>query len=211
MQPKSCTAETLRCRLGKMLTRETPECCKDHIRRICFAFADLAQEHDLAWWMDYGMLLGAVRNQGIIPHDKDADAGFFSEDWPTVVRIGKALTAQGFHVIRKTPRNHTFRAGDSLKVRVSSINHINLDLFPWHPVDGDYHRKNYCAIDRYKGREFPTDKLLPLSEVEWEGRIMPAPADPEWFCEHRYGPGWRKPLYMNNPGKRVPDGYKVEA
>jgi hypothetical protein len=60
------------------------------------------------------------------------------------------------------------------------------------------YRERYVSVDRYKGREFPDSKLFPLIELPWEGLMLPAPNNPEWFCAMRYGKGWREPIRMNN-------------
>ena len=41
---------------------------------------------------------------------------------------------------------------------------------------------------------FPPDHVAKLSQVWLNGRLLPAPADPErLLSEHRYGPDWRTP------------------
>jgi phosphorylcholine metabolism protein LicD len=188
----------------------------------------VADELGIRWWADYGTLLGAVRNQGIIPHDKDADIGMMGEQWEAVLSYrpdiawtkGKTTFRQewkrkidGYLWIMKEPREPQNRAryeytgGHSIKILASEINRTNLDIFPWYPRTdpklGDiYERRRYISIDRYKGRQFPGGKLLPLVDIEWEGRQIPAPADPRWFCRHRYGASWETPIRANNDGIR---------
>jgi fukutin-related protein len=235
-----CTPETERCPDGMRYRRQTPECCLQHQRDIMDHIAEVCREGGVRWWMDYGTLLGAVRNPilghepGIIPHDKDGDLGLHGEDWDRLLdarpdvpwspqkspggKPNRIRTLDGFQWTHKLERQsgpgrvRLFTAGWSIKVRRSPKNHVNVDLFPWWP-DGErvYRRKRYVGCDRFKGREFPEEKLLPLRTLEWEGRDLPAPADPEWFCEHRYGETWMTPIKRNNEGKRVPDGFKVEA
>ncbi len=182
---------------------------------------DIAEALDgagVTWWADYGTLLGAVRNPmttwadypwlpqkrrgtkgphaGIIPHDKDADIGIIQRDWAKSYRaLYKLRRAHGYDVATAYHRG-------SIKVRLSSRNHTNCDVFFWtqrrsEPV---YYRRAYASVDKYKGKEFHEDMLLPLTMVEWEGMELPAPADPEAFLEMRYGPNWRTPVCANNDG-----------
>lgn len=234
-----CTVETPRCDEGKNLALGTPECCQAHIRRIVFSIADLCDAHGLAYWLDYGTLLGAVRNPilapqyggplpgGLIPHDKDADLGMLQEDFDKLLEVepevpwsdstrpppNRVRWLGGNQWVHKLIRKHAknpveegrfrFSAGNSIKVRVSRINHLNCDIFPWHlrEKDGLYHRARYVGVDRNKGRQFPPDRLFPLTEIEWEGRMLKAPHDPAWFCEHRYGRDWQTPIHRNNDGR----------
>lgn len=241
LRPQPCTAETERCRHAKDYTRDTPACCRAHIRTLVFEVGDFLTARGVTWWLDYGTLLGAVRNPmyglepGIIRHDKDADLGFLASDWEAVLRVdpgegawaapptvgGKPnmhRLAAGFEWVHKLSRTGNvrdiFTAGDSIKVRLSTTNHTNVDVFPWYISDGAvvqhgrtipegwFYRKRYVGVDRNKGREFPPERLLPLTTIRWEGRDLPAPADPEWMCAHRYGRGWKRPIRRNNDGQR---------
>jgi hypothetical protein len=230
-----CAPNTPRCAEATIYTQQTPPCCREHTRRLVHEVGAALTAAGVTWWLDYGSLLGAVRNPllglpaGMIPHDKDADLGFLGKDWPKVLglveewrpelslagkpnRVGYALGFQWVHKLPRAPISHpgghNFAAGDSVKVRLSATNHSNVDLFPWygHPwrrsSDGKLHRYHFVGVDRCKGREFPAEKLLPLGEMEWEGATLPAPADPEWFCEHRYGKRWMTPIRRNNDGVR---------
>jgi hypothetical protein len=223
----ACTAHTLRCADGKRLHRPTPKCCIDHVTAILRDLDQAFQEHGVTWWMDYGTLLGAVRNPalglpaGQIPHDKDGDISFLGEHWDYVKRAlgidGDGLEVviesgftnvhydwRGYRVIYKPPRldRPMYSAGDSIKVCVSNINRVNVDIFPWYADGSTRYRKYYVGCDRYKGREFNDDRLFPIQRIPYADMMLPAPADPEWFCQHRYGSDWMTPLYRNNDGQR---------
>ena len=220
MASPPCGVDTPRCSAATNYHKATPRCCIEHQVAVMDHVASVMGELDIAWWADYGTLLGAVRNQGVIPHDKDGDISMMGEGWerllsyrpevPWVERKGRrGLTnlhrlIDGFAWIHMPERNASeWGGGWMMKVRRSETNTNNVDIFPWWKKDdGTYYRKRYIGCDRYKGREFPESRLLPLSEIEWEGRMIPAPADPEWFCLHRYGSAWRTPLRRNNDGRR---------
>lgn len=51
----------------------------EEIDRVCRA-------HDIPYWLDFGTLLGAVRHQGFIPWDDDADISVFKSDNERLVR-----------------------------------------------------------------------------------------------------------------------------
>lgn len=211
-----CTRQSARCPDARDYLTELRPCCRSHLIETMSAVAEVFKEVGCKWWADYGTLLGAVRNPlttwadypwlpqegrpegpippGIIPHDKDCDVGVLAEHWHLIYRAIPKLRRRGFHVVLRTWSR-------SIKVRYSEKNHTNVDVFTWAPTaNGAMARRTYIGIDKYKGREFPRSWVSELSEVEWEGLRIPAPRNPEQFCEFRYGPDWRTPLPANNDG-----------
>lgn len=209
------------------------DACKEAGVRVCLGFGSLlgAYRNPLTTWKDYYWLpqndrpAGLVA-PGIIPHDKDGDLIFLAEDWDKLLgivptwsklkgqRTGSALGLEWQHRLPvralTKPGDCNYSGGDSVKVRRSAVNHVNVDLFPYYDrpfqkaPKGWRHRYHFVGVDKCKGRDFPEDKLLPFGEIEWEGRTVPCPNDPEWFCKHWYRETWKKPLPRNNWGRRVP-------
>ena len=50
-------------------------------------FAEIAREHNLQYWADFGTLLGVVRHRGFIPWDDDVDLGMIREDIDTLLNL----------------------------------------------------------------------------------------------------------------------------
>lgn len=208
-----CTRETLRCADARLYDAVLRPCCREHVRRIVADTVALLVEYEVTYGADYGTLLGAVRNPmttkadyswlpqdqlpdgplapGIVPHDKDADFFVMLTDWPKLMRVRAGLERKGY-VTQVNPY------GAKMKVRLSQVNHTNLDLFCWRQKpDGGYLRPRYATVDLNKGRDIPPGMLLPLTQVEWEGMTLPAPTNPEAFCAFRYGPTWKTPIAAN--------------
>ena len=55
----------------------------------------------------------------------------------------------------------------------------------------------------------PRWAIEPLTELEFEGRMLPAPADPAGMLEVSYGPGWRvpDPSFRHEPGPEITDRF----
>jgi len=218
-----CSRETLRCADARQYGAELRSCCRGHLRQVVADTVGVLREADIAFWADYGTLLGAVRNPlttwadypwlsqegrpagplapGIVPHDKDADFGVLATDWTNLLNVKPALENLGYNVVL---RPH----GGSIKIRLSAVNHSNLDLFLWreHRLLGQsgilLRRPHYINVDQFKGRDFLKARLEPAATIEWEGLTLPAPSDPEGFCAFRYGPNWRTPIPANHDGVR---------
>ena len=57
-----CTAETARCRDARNYQADLRECCRGHIRQIVADVLDVFESIGITYWLDYGTLLGAIRN-----------------------------------------------------------------------------------------------------------------------------------------------------
>ena len=212
-----CTASTPRCANARDYGSILPGCCRGHLRALMADVKGLLESVHAVWWADYGTLLGAVRNPltswadypwlspngkaalplepGIIPHDKDADLSVHGDHWHQVARGLTHLSHEKGYGLALNPM-----AG-SIKLKLSPINHTNVDLFFWYPRPaGKLYRRRYCRVDQFKGKEFPEALVRELRSVQWEGVTLPAPADPEAFLAMRYGPDWRTPIPANNDG-----------
>lgn len=172
-------------------------------------------------WLSQEQLPDGPIAPGIVPHDKDSDWGLHMEDWRAAfAALERRLKKDPLRMKRARLDLLVRRQSGSMKLRLSLFNHTNLDLFFWNTVPAKekvkldrfgatvqlgpdmMYRMKYAQVDKYKGKEFHRDTLLPLSAVTWEGMTLSAPHDPEAFLEMRYGPGWRTPVAANNDGMR---------
>lgn len=206
-QETSCSRFTQRCRKATIYTETTPDCCKGGVIEVFKYIQQLFKEHDITWWMDYGSLLGTLRHNGFIPHDKDGDIGVLMEDKEKVLALRSQIVKDKFHFMynpRRVGPQFTFAGGNRVKIRWSAVNNANVDIFFWYLDEetGLYHRTNYIMVDRFKGREFPKEWLLPLREAQFEDMTVPIPYEAEKLVVHRYGEGWKTPIAANNDGKR---------
>ena len=209
----NCTHRTSRCSDARDYRARLRECCRQHVITVTTAVAEAFTEAGITWWADYGTLLGAVRNPlttwadypwlpqsdtpiapGIIPHDKDSDFGAMEDDWKLAVHTLRRLAAKrSFNLVERVNSG-------SMKMRLSRLNHSNVDIFFWSNDNGTMRRKHYIGVDRFKGRDFPASMIEPMGSVEWEGVTLPAPNDPAVFLAMRYGPNWLTPVMANNDG-----------
>lgn len=163
----------------------------------------LARECGVHLWMAFGTLLGAARGGRAIAHDSDIDLAYLSEK-PTPAEMAvemyamrRALSRAGMRVINKTGSFFTV-AFDGPDGALASI-----DVYTCFYVGDLLHE---TATVRTK---VPRSAILPLTTLEFEGRMLPAPADPDAMLAVSYGPGWRTPDpgFRHEPGPEIIDRF----
>jgi|GEM_PF-4482353 len=174
----ACDAATPRCEAAQNKVHDTPPCCLEHLQAVLGRTVELMEAHGIRYWADGGTLLGAVREQAVIPWDNDADLGVLARDVPRIQELGPALGAHGF-VLR------TLCGGTLLRVEYSPVNDMGVDIYPW-AEDGDQ------LVHPFKGR-MPREWLWPMSRVRLGDMELAAPGACERWLAARYGPGWQEP------------------
>lgn len=154
-------------------------------------------------WIAFGTLLGAAREGAVIGHDSDIDLAYLSEkDTPAEMAVelwdvARALRAHGLRVLHKSAAFITvlFTSPDG---GMSSI-----DVYTCFYV-GDLLHETATVRQRV-----PRSAILPLTELSFEGRMLPAPADPDAMLTVSYGAGWRvpDPSFRHEPGPEVTERF----
>jgi len=171
-----------------------PPCCTEHLLELIGFTSDLLARHGIMHWLDWGTLLGVVREGQLIPWDGDADLSILQRDEDAVLALEEEFAAAGHHLERPGLwRGHR----GVIRIRYSKVNRAHLDLFMWQVCDGVVLPLE-GAGEGWPGMAgrlvFPERFITPLGEVSLNGRRVPAPTPVEEFLrEHRYGPGWATP------------------
>ena len=154
-------------------------------------------------WISFGTLLGAARAGKVIGHDSDIDLCFLSEKQTPaemaveIWGIARALVDAGISVKHKTASFITvvYEAPDG--------GEDGIDIYTCFYV-GDLLHETATVRERV-----PRSAVLPLRMLEFEGRDMPAPADPDRMLAVSYGPGWRvpDPSFRHLPSREITDRF----
>ena len=159
----------------------------------------LRRECDLEGWIAFGTLLGAAREGKVIGHDSDIDLAYVSKQ-PTPAEmsvelygVARALRAHGMTVLNKSGSFITVVFG------VPDGSKASIDVYTCFYV-GD-HLYETATVRRV----VPRSAIEPLTELQFEGRMLAAPADPAAMLEVSYGAGWREPdpSFRHEPGPEV--------
>jgi hypothetical protein len=186
----NCTRDTPRCDFWNWGAGGLrPSCCTQHLLELTRFVHELLADNGILHWLDYGTLLGAVREQTFIPWDEDADFGVLEDQVPAILALEPVITASG----------HTIDASDPTVIRInfSSVNLLHVDLFPWQEVDGVLRTDFNPSLDwpgTHGHTSFAPRYLQDLENVGLYDLQLPAPSPVHQFlADHRYGPDYMVP------------------
>ncbi len=96
----------------------------------------LCKKHNIKYWLSFGSLIGAVRNNHYIPWDDDIDISMLREDYKKFISIFKKEGNENFYI-------------DFIHTRIAKIHHkkiksIFIDIFPC-----DIYYKETSLIEKY--------------------------------------------------------------
>lgn len=175
--------------------RWTPPCCLKHLRETARHVFNILDSCKVRYWLEGGSLLGAARNQDIIPWDYDIDVGIYKED---ILKCDPLLTlSKGSFVDEDGFLWEKAIEGDFFRVQYSESNHLHVDIFPFYSRDGIMTKDTWFKSHR-QDTEFPEHYLNPLTKIKFAGMEVSAPNRIREFLEYKFGKGViENPKYPN--------------
>lgn len=201
-----CNKNTPACLKSNDVIGDIPECCRANLKNLLKGLAIIFNKSGLRWWLDWGGLLGLIRDGRLIAYDKDLDFGLFYEDLAEINKLSVVIDAYGYKYCDKECKGlHGKIETNHPRVFFSQVNSLFADICLWKQDNEDYYniishvstdlRVNIC-------KKFFYDNL---QTIDFEGVTIKIPADPLTYLEMRYGPNWRTPdpKFYENGGYQV--------
>ena len=156
---------------------------KQVAKEFLFKVADIFDKHNLKFYLDYGTLLGAIREKDFLSNDSDIDLGSYDRLLDNIDLLKKLtidFQAQGI-----TIRNFW----DNTYNSIMSLKYNNEEMDIYHKVRTD---KEYVKYGNKVKIVYPLECLDTLDEITFLGRKIKVPHNAEKYLEHVYG-NWRVP------------------
>ena len=139
-------------------------------------FKKIMDENFVSFFLVYGTLLGAVRDQNFIEHDTDTDLGVFYKDKSKFINVIPLLINNGFEIIRtKEP--------DDLVTFMRQDEYIDVAIFSPKKL----RLRNYFQYQSHIIDEF---FLQTLDEMKFLGHTFKIPSSTEKLLVKNYGKDW---------------------
>lgn len=174
---------------------------------------EVLDKENIEFWLDYGTLLGAMREKDFIAHDLDLDIGIFYSD--NISRIEEALKKVNIKKIREfkleekiVEESYEYKGmlfdifyyfHDNEKMWAHSFTFTNCKLEKNHFDDRD-------ESTGFEGGIKLVNKFRGLEPIEFKGKEYLAPKDPIGYLIENYGPNYNIPIkewdYFEAPTNR---------
>ena len=99
-----------------------------------FNVIKIIERQNISYWLDYGTLLGAVRDKSLIPWDGEFDISFWASDMPKLVKILPIFKQEGFEIELYSSKNfHSNLQYSNIKLYnpKNDIGNFMIDIHPY--------------------------------------------------------------------------------
>jgi len=179
-------------------------------KEALFALKSVFEELGVSYWLEFGTMLGAVREKNFIAHDLDIDIGMFAAHYSE--KNEKVFNKYGF---RKTC---TYIVDDGKYAREETYYYkdVGVDIFYFYPRDKEIFCHTFRALDG-QSEDKTIEKLGGLrirelrypyagfTEINFLGGTFNIPANIDEHLKASYGEKWmiKDPNYTNSIATNV--------
>ena len=158
--------------------------------------AFILKKHNIEYFIDGGTLLGATRNNVIIPHDDDIDIGMNPSDFNKMLKVQKDFIDVGYSIQNDDSILKVFVPNQWTEHNGKIIGTPTLDIFRY-----SLHGQYYCLYHLSLRKRWPFSKhrktdLYPLKMVKFGELTVPAPNNPIPYLDGTY-PDWRTKIVID--------------
>ena len=148
---------------------------KTHIQRLyqlSYDIHKIFEFHKIKYWLVHTSLLGAVRNNGIIPWEESLYFGIFKKNMRKVRRLRSTLDKCGYGM---SPSGHKIFYKKS---NIEFIQYIEQD------------EKVHTALKRSKADYFLSSQIGTLKKSKFGEHQLFCPSEPELYLDRMYSSKW---------------------
>lgn len=165
-----------------------------HDKDLLYQIDDALNDAGIFYWIDYGTLLGAVREHDFIKHDEDIDIGVVYDDYK---RVPPAMEAKGIKMFAQS-----FVEGQNGVIQRYIYKGITFDVY-FYEIDKD--KSTMVCYSFYRVPETRREKKtvvgvekfeVPYSgfkKIEFKGRSFNIPKDEDSYLKVLYGDNYLTP------------------
>lgn len=168
---------------------------KEYGNDVLQAVGEVMDELRVDWYVDYGSLLGIIRDGHFIEYDDDLDFAFFSADPALWSRMEEAFAKRGMKKVRSITYN------GQLEEMTFAHHDLTFDLFRHWRENGQ--NLAYCFYNKpgveYPGPNMYSPVLLKHYDfaqtrpMSYDGLEIRVPSEPEKYLASVYTDNWRIP------------------
>ena len=157
---------------------------------------DIMDKHGVKYWLDFGTLLGIVRENRILPWDDDMDISIFPEDieimqtkvLPDIKSLNYRTYTRKFEEPEEPLKKGNIR---SFKIRNNRLfflrGYVKLDIFIMYP-----HQENVYWYELGAPHCLPQKLIEEFDTIDFNGKSFRVPKDYDKYLTYHYG-DWRVP------------------
>lgn len=188
---------------NRYLARRSEAIKKDGLKIISELYAKIALQNP-SLFVDYGTLLGVIREKRIIMWDDDIDMGIIMSDIFSWHELQKIMLAEGY------VKKHQFTYNGEITEQNYEKGFVSIDFFRHYEkegvsisyvydkdFEGIYPSENFWDV-----MEFKTPGIVEVDLVNIDGYDIPVPNNNVDYLSFVYGKDWQIP----NPNWKTGDG-----
>ena len=183
------------------------KCRKDNIELLRF-ITDGMRKNEIDYWLDFGGLLGVIREGGMIEGDDDLDICALTDEREKIIAYFKQINEDPHGLYTAFPHKSNTHGGALYKIRPKAHdNKALLDLFFFAKEDDGTLKSLWTSLDDTNMETiFPTQSFW----VHKWGSLVNIPHNPETRLREKYGDDFMVPKNdKKTPIKRTVRSLKV--
>lgn len=162
---------------------------------------DILTKAGIPYWLNYGTLLGAYRDNDFIPHDYDLDIGLMMQYHQHVKSL---LLSNGFIQVFEAHMGCSWDNPEIVEYRFK-YSDVCIDFNFYIKQDNKVTTYDFVPIKDINYTPNPnkrlpilvegvTSPLMGLTTISFKDRLFSVPANTEEYIVANYGPSWRTPV-----------------